>query len=131
MPDPWESPNGPGCSDAFVAAAGSGDLEALEAVLAADVVSISDGGGKVPAARKEVGGPDRVARFLLGVLTKFGAGIVPVAVEVNGEPATLGLRDGEPTVLWSVEVAADGIRRIFVVLNPDKLSRFAVPFGPS
>ncbi len=128
---PVDEPERTRLLDAFVAAAGSGDLEALEAVLAADVVSISDGGGRVPAARKEVGGPDRVARFLLGVLEKFGAGIVPVVVEVNGEPATLGLRDGEPTVLWSVDVAADGIRRIFVVLNPDKLSRFAVPFGPS
>ena len=116
---------------AFRAAAESGDLETLESVLAADVMSISDGGGKVAAARNEVGGRDRVARFLLGVVEKFGTGIVPVPVEVNGESAMLGLREGRPVALWSVDVATDGIHRVFIVLNPDKLSRFAVPFGHS
>jgi uncharacterized protein YbjT (DUF2867 family) len=42
---------------AFLAAAGDGDLDALEAVLASDVVSISDGGGRVPGARV---GVDRI-----------------------------------------------------------------------
>jgi RNA polymerase sigma-70 factor (ECF subfamily) len=112
---------------AFLAAAGAGDLAALEAVLASDVVSISDGGGQVLAARKEVGGPERVAHFLLGVLAKYGQGIVPVPVEVNGAPAMLGLRDGKPVVLWAVETGADGIHRVFIVLNPQKLSRFEAP----
>lgn len=112
---------------AFLAAAGAGDLATLESVLASDVVSISDGGGQVLAARKEVGGPERVAHFLLGVLTKYGQGIVPVPVEVNGESAMLGLRDGRPVALWSVETGADGIHRVFIVLNPQKLSRFEAP----
>lgn len=110
---------------AFIAAAEAGDLEALESVLAADVVSISDGGGKVLAARKVVDGPQRVAQFLLGVLEKFGQGMTPVPVVVNGEPAVLGLRpDGSPLALWSVEAAQGGIHGVFIVLNPDKLSRF-------
>jgi RNA polymerase sigma-70 factor (ECF subfamily) len=112
---------------AFLAAAGAGDLAALEAVLASDVVSISDGGGQVLAARKEVGGPERVAHFLLGVLEKFGQGVTPVPVEVNGSPAMLGVRDGAPMALWTVEVGADGIHRVFIVLNPQKLSRFEAP----
>lgn len=116
---------------AFLAAAEAGDVAALESVLASDVVSISDGGGQVLAARKEVGGPERVAHFLLGVLSKYGRGIVPVAVEVNGEPAMLGLRDGVPAALWSVEAGADGIHRVFIVLNPTKLSRFGGPSAPS
>ena len=48
---------------AFIAAAQDGDLEALEAVLADDVVALSDGGGVVLAARKPVTGPERVAQF--------------------------------------------------------------------
>lgn len=116
---------------AFLAAAEAGDVAALESVLASDVVSISDGGGQVLAARKEIGGPERVAHFLLGVLSKYGRGIVPVAVEVNGEPAMLGLRDGVPAALCSVEAGADGIHRVFIVLNPTKLSRFGGPSAPS
>lgn len=112
--------------DAFLAAAQAGDLAALEAVLTADVVSVSDGGGKVRAARKAVGGPVRVAQFLLGVLDKFGRNITPVPVVVNGEPAILGVGPtGAPVALWSVDAAGDGIRSVFIVLNPDKLSRFA------
>lgn len=112
---------------AFLAAAGAGDLSALESVLASDVVSISDGGGQVLAARKEVGGPERVAHFLLGVLEKFGQGVTPVPVEVNGGPAILGVRDGAPMALWTVDAGADGIHRVFIVLNPQKLSRFEAP----
>ena len=120
--------------DAFLAAARSGDLAGLEAVLTADVVAMSDGGGKVLAARKTVGGPARVAQFLLGVLDKFGRGITAVPVVVNGEPAMLGRGPtGVPVALWSVDVAGDGIRGVFIVLNPDKLSRFVLSrfAGPS
>jgi RNA polymerase sigma-70 factor, ECF subfamily len=110
---------------AFLAAAEAGDLEALEGVLARDVVSISDGGGKVLAARKIVDGVERVAHFLLGVLEKFGQGVTPVPVVVNGDPAVLGVRpDGSPLALWTVDAGPEGIRGVYIVLNPDKLSRF-------
>lgn len=110
---------------AFLAAAGSGDLAALEAVLTADVVSVSDGGGVVPAARKIVDGAERVARFLLGVVEKFTDGVTPIPVFVNGESAMLGVRaDGSPVALWTVDAGADGIHSVFIVLNPQKLSRF-------
>lgn len=109
---------------AFLAAAEAGDLAALEGVLASDVVSVSDGGGKVLAARKVVEGPGRVAHFLLGVVDKFARGIEVRFVDVNGETAVLGVRDGQPFALWTVDAAADGIRGVYIVLNPDKLSRF-------
>ncbi len=110
---------------AFLAAAEAGDLETLETVLARDVVSISDGGGKVLAARKIVDGAERVAHFLLGVLEKFGRGVTAVPVVVNGEPAVLGVReDGSAMALWTVDAGPEGIRGVYIVLNPQKLSRF-------
>lgn len=113
---------------AFVAAAQAGDLEALEAVLATEVVSISDGGGVVPAARKIVAGPERVAHFLLGVLEKYGQGMTAESVEINGEPAVLARRpDGSPITIWTIDASADGIAGIFLMLNPQKLSRFGGP----
>ena len=110
---------------AFLSAAQQGDLETLEGVLAAGIVSISDGGGVVPAARKIVDGPERVAHFLLGVLEKYGQGMSARAVEINGEPAVLAVRpDGSAIAIWTIDAASDGIQSIFMVLNPQKLSRF-------
>jgi RNA polymerase sigma-70 factor (ECF subfamily) len=50
----------------------SGDLATLRAALAADVTFVSDGAGEFLAARNVLHGPDRVAKFLLGVLRKSG-----------------------------------------------------------
>ena len=109
---------------AFLAAAERGDLAALEAALSADVESISDGGGVVNAARKVVHGRERVAQLILGVLEKFGQGIETAPVEVNGELAMLGTRDGHPVALWTVDIGPEGVRRLMIVMNPVKLSRF-------
>lgn len=111
---------------AFLAAAEAGDLAGLEDLLAADVVAVSDGGGKVLAARKEVHGPQRVAQFILGVLDKFGRDLVPVHVEVNGQPAIAGMRGDQLVAVWTADVTTDGIRRLLIVLNPDKLERVVV-----
>jgi RNA polymerase sigma-70 factor (ECF subfamily) len=115
--------------EAFVDAAQRGDLEALEAVLAEDVIALSDGGGVVLAARKPVEGRERVARFLLGILDKFARDIEAVPAIVNGEPGFIGIRDGEPMAVWTVEIGANGIRRFLNVMNPAKLSRIEVPSG--
>lgn len=117
---------------AFLAAAQAGDLKALEGVLAAEVVSVSDGGGVVPAARKIVAGPERVAHFLLGVLDRYARGMSAEPVDINGEPAMLARRpDGSPLAIWTVDAVADGIHGVFIVLNPQKLSRFGNPVALS
>lgn len=110
--------------NAFLAAAQSGDVNELERTLAIDASSISDGGGVVGAARRIVGGRDRVAQLLLGVIDKFAQGIVMHPVIANGEPAMLGVRDREPVALWTVDIAPDGVRRVMIMLNPHKLEGF-------
>jgi RNA polymerase sigma-70 factor (ECF subfamily) len=110
---------------AFVAAAQSGDLEALESVLADDVVSLSDGGGVVSAARNPVRGRARVAQLVRGVLAKFGQGVDVAQVEANGDAAMLGTRDGHPIALWTVDIGPEGVRRLMVIMTPEKLERFA------
>ena len=76
---------------AFLAAAQSGDLASLEAVLTEHVQSVSDGGGVVSAAWRIVGGRDKVTPFILGLVEKYGAGITWAPVEANGESAVLGV----------------------------------------
>ncbi|QEO09826.1 RNA polymerase sigma-70 factor [Protaetiibacter larvae] len=116
---------------AFIAAAQRGDLDALEAVLTEDVVALSDGGGFVLAARKPVVGRDRVGRFLLGVLEKFAYDLDNVPAQYNGGLAFVGLREGAPAAVWTVDIGPDGIRGFYNVMNPAKLSRIEAPSGLS
>jgi len=108
----------------ITAAAQSGDLAALEALLASDVVSLSDGGGIVSAARKPVVGRSNVARLVIGLLEKYSEGTSWLFTEVNGEPTILVVRDGLPLVVWQFDLGPDGVRTMFAVLNPEKLHGF-------
>jgi RNA polymerase sigma-70 factor (ECF subfamily) len=108
----------------LVAALNTGDLQGLMDVLAPDVVSVADGGGKAQgAARRPIVGADRVARYVLGGMAKAGGALAAIATWVNGE---LGIRmemDGQ--VLGVVGLAVEGgrVTRIFAIANPDKLGR--------
>ena len=62
----------------FLEACMSGDMEGLISLLSEDVTLWSDGGGKVAAAPYPIYGPERVARFLLGVLRTVPPGSPPV-----------------------------------------------------
>jgi len=66
---------------AFLTAATSGDLRALAAVLAPEVVSIGDGGGVVNAGPNAIFGPDKVARFYVGIFGYRARDLRHVTVE--------------------------------------------------
>ena len=109
----------------FFAAIEDGDLGALEALLAHDVVLTGDGGGKVPALARPLRGRARVARTLLNWL-KLGARVPGASlrpVEINGAPGAL-LLDGEQRLIgvWSLEIADGRIRSVRSVVNPEKLA---------
>jgi RNA polymerase sigma-70 factor (ECF subfamily) len=107
--------------DAFASAAASGDLAALIHLLDPDVVLVSDGGGLVSAARKPVLGPDRVARFLLGVLAREQPGDRIDRVLVNGAPGFAVYQQGTLVTIASVTVAAGRVTRVDLVRAPAKL----------
>lgn len=107
----------------FLAAAQLGDIAGLESMLAADVVSRADSGGKVRAARKTVAGRSQVARYLAGVLERFGAGISMYFAHANGEPVLLAADpDGVRAVIF-LTLDGDQLVSLDVVMNPDKLGR--------
>jgi RNA polymerase sigma factor (sigma-70 family) len=106
----------------FLAAAQLGEVDRLADLLAADVVSRADGGGKVHAARNPVSGRDRVARYLIGVLERFGAGIVPALGEANGEPVIVAVdADGIRAVCF-FEFDGELVTSMDLAMNPDKLA---------
>jgi RNA polymerase sigma-70 factor (TIGR02957 family) len=116
-------------TERFLAAVAGGDLDALLAALAPDVVLISDGGGRTRAALRPITGSDKVARWLMAV-TQQGASIPDLRIEVaevNGWPAIVGRSGAEPFASISLAVAGGAIEQVLVVVNPDKLAGLAVP----
>ncbi|MFE5289846.1 RNA polymerase sigma-70 factor [Nocardia sp. NPDC056611] len=106
----------------FLLATQTGDTQTLMDVLAPDVVQISDGGGKVTAARKPVVGADRVAIYLVRLARN---GIADMTVEFgtyNALPAVL-LRtaDGRLDTVQLIEMTGDRITGLYAIRNPDKL----------
>ncbi|HSM04661.1 MAG TPA: RNA polymerase sigma factor SigJ [Longimicrobiales bacterium] len=106
---------------AFLEAARAGELARLEALLAEDVVMVSDGGGKVPSATREVTGISSVARLLAGVAGKAPAGVSMDIRSINGMPAAVVRVEDALEVVFLLQIADGRIRRIFAVRNPDKL----------
>jgi len=116
---------------AFLAAARAGDLSRLEGLLTEGAVSYSDGGGAVGSARVPVFGRSRVARFLAGVSTRFGQDLTVRFVESNNRDAALLVRGGEAIALCTVDASPAGVERVFMVVNPAKLTRFHPGPGPA
>jgi RNA polymerase sigma-70 factor (ECF subfamily) len=113
---------------AFLDAAASGDVRALAAVLAPDVVTIGDGGGYVSTAPRIIEGVDRVARFWIGLFQarQLDAGSVTMEpVLVNGGAGLLvrgRWTDGRPLLSVIGVAVADGmVTGIFNQMNPDKI----------
>ena len=109
----------------FAVAAQTGDLDALIKALDPAVVLRSDGGGIVTAARNPIYGADKVARFLLGALTKK-----PIAEVLEQDTHDrLGLaiwREGLITGVVTVDVLGGLVTNVRMVVNPEKLSLWAL-----
>ncbi|MEV6100228.1 hypothetical protein [Nocardia sp. NPDC051981] len=106
----------------FLRATQTGDLRTLMDVLAPDVVQISDGGGKVSAARRPVIGAERVAHYLIGLSRKAMADMTVEVGTYNALPALL-LRtaDGRLGTVELIKTSGDRITGLYVIRNPDKL----------
>ncbi len=100
----------------------TGDVDALAATFAADVVLWADGGGRVRAARHPLHGAERVARHLVGVSGQTPPNTSVRVVRANGEPGLLGLVEGRPIGLVTFDIGDDLIVGVHALLNPDKLA---------
>jgi RNA polymerase sigma-70 factor (TIGR02957 family) len=107
----------------FFAAAGQGDLRALEALLAQDVALHADGGGKVPALARPVNGRKRVARTLsAGMAALARRGVRIQVTEVNGQPGAMAIDAQDRLVaVMGLDIADGQIQAIHSIANPDKL----------
>jgi RNA polymerase sigma-70 factor (ECF subfamily) len=110
--------------EVFLSAARTGDLSVLEDVLAADVVSYSDGNGIRGASRIPVIGRPRVSRYLVAFAPRFWPCAETRWVEANGRSAVLVSAGEEPVTLLTADISADGIDRLMWVMNPAKLAPY-------
>jgi RNA polymerase sigma-70 factor (ECF subfamily) len=113
----------------FIQATTSGDMQGLLNLLTDDIVFTADGGGKVQAARNPVYGADKAARGMRGGMQRLPAGVQARIEEINGRPAIVGYRDDQIYGVVVLDIVADRVRHVYMVLNPDKLGWINKPTG--
>ena len=112
----------------FMEACVAGDMDGLMSLLAEDVTAWSDSGGKVAgAARQPVQGRDKVARGLIGLLSRAPEGMTFEMIEANGLPALLAQVKGQIVGVLTLDVEGEFIRALRTVANPDKLAHLKLP----
>ncbi|NKY47768.1 RNA polymerase sigma-70 factor [Nocardia cerradoensis] len=109
--------------EAFQQAIETGDLQHLVDMLAPDVVLLGDGGGVVQAVLRPIAGADRVARALRTGLPRLRAEATVEAVQINGCPALIVRIDGRIDDVVAMRLDDGRITGLYVVRNPEKLSR--------
>jgi hypothetical protein len=111
---------------AFFAAARDGDVGALQAMLAEDVVLYSDGGGRVLAFHNPIHGVARMLRLFAGLARKQ-----PVRprmlrpVTIDGLPGYVSLDRGQLLQTTALDIRDGRIAGIYITRNPDKLRHVA------
>ncbi|UMP00973.1 sigma-70 family RNA polymerase sigma factor [Amycolatopsis sp. EV170708-02-1] len=105
---------------AFLAAARSGDLTALERLFTPDVTSLSDGNGRKGIARTPVVGTARVTKFLQAISSWFWDGVEVRWAITNGRTSAALLVDGVMYGLLTVSATTEGIDQVLWLVNPEK-----------
>ncbi|MXP21133.1 sigma-70 family RNA polymerase sigma factor [Gordonia sp. HNM0687] len=111
-------------TEAFLAAASSGQVETLMAMLAPDVVFTADSDGKASAVRRPIRGALAVSRLLSG-FTRVGTRYPDLRVEpaiVNSMPGMRVYFEGRLQGVFVIELSHGLIHNIFAIRNPDKLT---------
>jgi RNA polymerase sigma-70 factor (ECF subfamily) len=119
----------------FLGAIGAKDGRAVEAMLAAEVKHLSDGGGEFFAARIPIVGRERVARVLIGI-DRFRDPAARFALrDLSGLPALVVEQDPRPGVapriVMQCALGRDGlIEAVYATLATRKLTRVK-PISPA
>ena len=109
--------------NSYMQAVQTGEMGALEHLLAEDVTLWADAGGKIKqAALRPISGRDAVARFSMGTRRFLPQDFQVEIAEVNGQPATIFRKDGKAFLVLAIEIDAGRIQTVRLMANPEKLS---------
>jgi RNA polymerase sigma-70 factor, ECF subfamily len=115
--------------DAFLEAFQNDDPAAVARLLTEDVVFMSDGGGKVPAATAPVVGRENVTKLLFGIKQIGWRSVVRIElVTLNGMPGLVTFNAAGIQDVATFEFADGRIAAMYVVRNPEKLRAVAQRF---
>jgi RNA polymerase sigma-70 factor (ECF subfamily) len=116
---------------ALMAALAEGDMKAVVRLLHPEVTFTGDSNRRAPTAARVIHGPDKVARFLFGLATRYGPNFVATAqlALINGQLGSYTpgapARDGYPEMMprvTAVTVRDGKICAIWDIANPDKFT---------
>jgi RNA polymerase sigma factor (sigma-70 family) len=96
------------------------DIHALISILDPDATATGDGGGLVSAALLPIEGGEQIARYLVEIAGRV-ANLTILERTVNGQPGLVAQQDGRTVTVYAFDVTGDRIKRIWAVLNPEKL----------
>jgi RNA polymerase sigma-70 factor (ECF subfamily) len=116
-----EKQHGLAIADAFFNASRSGDMQALGAMLAADVSIHADGGGKRPAATQPVFGFEAVMKLHEQLATVFDKSKFIRTAFINGLPGFITMESDGELQTTALEIEDGKIAAIYVMRNPEKL----------
>ncbi|HYJ22827.1 MAG TPA: RNA polymerase sigma factor SigJ [Solirubrobacterales bacterium] len=107
----------------FLLAAQQGDIDGLRAVLAADAIQYSDGGGKAGVARRPIYGAEKIASFYAGVRRtgRIPPDLSAHPVLVNGDPGVrLVGTSGERYAITALQIVEGRVQAIRNFINPER-----------
>ena len=115
----------------LMAALASGELDAVVRLLHPDVTFTGDSNRRAPTAARVIHGPDKVARFILGLAKKYGPNWLAgsqfalvngqLGVYTTGAPAGDGYPEMMPRV--TIFTVRDGlVSAVWDIANPDKFT---------
>jgi RNA polymerase sigma-70 factor (ECF subfamily) len=109
----------------FFDACRSGDVHAIESLLAPGAVMYSDGGGKVHAAPRPIEDAHQISKLLAVTFRKFYSLCDSAAAMVNGRPGRVFSMGGKTVSIITFDEDRGDVGALYVVLNPDKLERWS------
>ena len=112
----------------FVQATAAGDVATALALCSPDVSLVSDGGPHRHAARRIVVSPHRVTRLWTTISQRKERLDAEVSFGVaNGDPVIITKNDGATYSVTGFQADASGLRWMWNVLDPTKISHFDAP----
>ena len=82
---------------------------------------IADGGGLVSAALRPIEGAEQIARYVVEIAGRAPSSVTILERTVNGQPGLVAQQDGVTVTVFAFDIAAERVKRIWAVRNPDKL----------
>ncbi|WP_329113440.1 RNA polymerase sigma factor SigJ [Streptomyces sp. NBC_01465] len=100
------------------------DIDALIGLLDPDATAIADGGGRAVTFLHPIEGGENVAHAWVELARRRPSTMTLLERTVNGLPGLVAQEDGRTVTVFAFDVAGGRIKHIWVVRNPEKLSRW-------